>query len=97
MEDISTNVRIGQHRMVLEGRKSCRLQGVKDVHAFDANAVVLDTVEGMLTISGSELHVSRLTLDNGEIDIDGRVDSFLYTENSSFSQKGAGLLARMFR
>ncbi len=97
MEDITTNVKIGQHRMVLDGRKSCRLQGVKDVLAFDANAVVLETVEGMLTISGSELHVSRLTLDKGEIDVDGRVDSFLYTENTSFGKKGAGLLARMFR
>ena len=97
MDDITTNVRIGQHRMVLEGRKNCRLQGVKDVLAFDANAVVLETVEGTLTISGSELHVSRLTLEKGEIDIDGRVDSYVYTESTSFSQKGAGLLARMFR
>jgi sporulation protein YabP len=83
--------------MVLEGRNSCRLQGVKDVLAFDTNHVVLETLEGMLTIAGSEMHVSRLTLDQGEIDVDGKVDSFVYTENSSFSQKGMGILARMFR
>lgn len=97
MDEINANVRIGQHRMVLEGRNSCRLQGIKDVLAFDANNVVLETLEGMLTISGSEMHVSRLTLDKGEVDVDGKVDSFVYTENSSFSQKGTSLLARMFR
>ena len=82
--------------MVLEGRKSCRLQGVVDALSFDENAVLLETVDGMLMIRGAELHVSKLNLERGEVDVDGRVDSFVYTEKTSFAKKGEGLLTRLF-
>lgn len=97
MEDITgKGSTSGKHRMLLEGRKSCKLHGVVDVLSFDENAVLLETVDGMLTIRGAELHVSRLSLEKGEADIDGRVDSFAYTEKTSFAKKGEGLLTRLF-
>ncbi len=97
MEDITGRGSApSRHRMVLEGRKSCRLQGVVDALSFDENAVVLETVDGMLMIRGAELHVSKLNLEKGEVDVDGRVDSFVYTEKTSFAKKGEGLLTRLF-
>ena len=39
--------------------------------------ILLETEQGMLMIRGNELHVNRLTLDKGEVDIDGRIDSFV--------------------
>lgn len=97
MEDITGKVgSSGKHRMFLESRKSCKLHGVVDVLSFDENAVLLETVDGMLMIRGAELHVSRLSLEKGEVDIDGRVDSFTYTEKTSFAKKGEGLLTRLF-
>ena len=97
MEDITGKVgSSGKHRMLLESRKSCKLHGVVDVLSFDENAVLLETVDGMLMMKGAELHVSRLSLEKGEVDIDGRVDSFTYTEKTSFAKKGEGLLTRLF-
>ena len=39
-------------------------------------------------IRGGELHVSRLSLDKGEVDIDGRIDSFTYSETAGYGAKG---------
>ena len=36
------------------------------------------------------------SLEKGEVDVDGRVDSFVYTEKTSFAKKGEGLLTRLF-
>ena len=52
----------------------------------------------MLMIRGSELHVSRLTLEKGEVDIDGRIDSLTYSEQTaSTGSKAESLLSRLFR
>ena len=51
----------------------------------------------MLMIKGNELHVSRLSLDKGEVDIDGRVDSFTYSESAGYGGKGESILARLFK
>lgn len=97
MEDIiAVNTGAGKHKITLESRKICRVSGVSDVLSFDENAVLLETVDGMLMIKGEGLHVSRLNLDKGEADIDGKTDSFVYSERSSLAKKGEGLLTRLF-
>lgn len=93
MEDVAGG---GKHKMVLEGRGVCRMSGVVDVRSFDTNAVLLETVEGMLMMKGEELHVSRLNLEKGEVDIDGKIDSLVYTDHTSMAKKGEGLLTKLF-
>ena len=51
----------------------------------------------MLMIKGDELHVSRLTLEKGEVDIDGRIDSLTYSDAGAGGRKNESLLARLFR
>ena len=46
---------------------------------------------------GGDLHVSRLTLERGEIDIDGRIDSFIYMDEGNMGGKKESLWERMFR
>ena len=59
--------------------------------------IVLETEQGMLMIRGNELHVNRLTLDKGEVDIDGRIDSFVYSDTAASGEKQESLLTRLFR
>lgn len=97
MENITAvNTTIGKHRLSLESRRQCRLTGVSDVLSFDEKEVLLETVEGMLMIKGEGLHVSRINLEQGEADIEGKTDSFVYSERSSLAKKGEGLLTRLF-
>ena len=70
MEDLnSLNKRT--HKVSLSNRRTCNLTGVVDVLSFDLNEIILETDQGMLMIKGSELHVNRLTLEKGEVDILG--------------------------
>ena len=46
---------------------------------------------------GDDLHVNRLTLDKGEVDIDGKIDSFTYSDVASSGGKSESLLSRLFR
>lgn len=96
MEDLNSGVK-RLHKLMLTGRKNCALSGVNDVLSFDVNEILLETEQGMLMIKGAELHVSRLSLDKGEVDIDGRIDSFTYSESAGYGTKGESLLARLFK
>jgi sporulation protein YabP len=96
MED-SSSVNKRTHKLVLSSRRTCNLTGVIDVLSFDVGEVVLETDMGMLMIKGNELHVTRLTLDKGEIDVEGRMDSFTYSEQTTVRAKGESVLARLFK
>lgn len=95
MEDLSASTRT--HKVTMTNRRSCIINGVKDVLSFDIREVLLETEQGMLTIKGDDLHVNRLTLERGEVDIDGRIDSFVYSEASMTNHKNESLLSRLFR
>ena len=95
MEDLSTSVKA--HKLTMVNRKSCSLNGVKDVLSFDIHEVLLETEQGMLMVKGADLHVSRLTLERGEVDIDGRIDSLTYSDAGGLSHKSESLLTRLFR
>ncbi len=77
------------HKVYLNARKSAVLSGVRDVLSFDAKEVYLETEQGVLLIQGDELHVNRLSLEKGEIDIDGRIDSFAYSDRGGNSEKSS--------
>lgn len=82
-----------EHKMLVAGRKSAQIFGVHDVKSFDSVQVILSTEQGGLLIKGENLHVGKLSLEKGEIDIDGRIDSFTYTNKSMEKTK---LLERLF-
>ena len=85
------------HRLMMQNRSSLSITGIRDVVSFDENQVVLDTDMGLLTMKGKDLHVSRLTLEKGEVDRDGRIDSFTYSDVAGGGQKSESLLTRLFR
>ena len=55
------------HSVILEGREKLTISGVTDVHSFDEEQVLLETVRGMLVVRGQGLHVERLQIIQGEI------------------------------
>lgn len=85
------------HNIRLNSREKGFMDGILDVISFDENMIVLDTDMGLLTIKGKDLHVSRLTLEKGEMDIEGRVDSLVYSSNENYRKAGQSLLSRLFK
>ena len=51
----------------------------------------------MLMIRGSALHVTRLTLEKGEIEIDGKIDSMTYSEHGPHGSGENSFLAKLFK
>lgn len=91
------NIGTKQHKVTMTNRQLCLITGVKDVLSFDVKEVLLETEQGMLAIKGEDLHVSRLNLEVGEVDVDGKVDSFTYSDMSGLSHKGESLFTKLFR
>lgn len=79
------------HQLTLDGRAHLRVTGVENVERFDDTGIVLVTAEGLLTVGGEELHIGSLSLDGGELLVEGRIDSLSYEEPES----RGGLLRRL--
>ena len=53
--------------------------------------------EYAILIKGHDLHVNRLSLEKGEIDIEGRIDSLTYSEPKNVTKQTESLLGRLFK
>lgn len=79
------------HRLTLNERRQLSMTGVSEVVSFDDTAVVLRTELGMLVIQGKDLQLKTLSLEGGQVAVDGTVSSLHYEE----SRSGGGWLRRL--
>ena len=82
------------HNCILEDRKRLSVSGVNDVGSFDENVIIAKTDSGELTVSGEKLHITKLSLEVGELAIEGIINSFAYTD---IEEKSGGFFAKVFR
>ncbi len=68
------------HRLTLSDRKQLTVTGVTEVVSFDETAVLLRTELGDLLIQGRDLQLRQLSLDGGQVAVDGNVSAMLYEE-----------------
>ncbi|MGN0482847.1 MAG: sporulation protein YabP [Lachnospiraceae bacterium] len=86
----------GTHRVQMTNRTNGLFTGILDVLSFDVAEILLETSDGMLLVKGKDLHVNRLTLEKGEVDIEGRIDSLVYSDVTPQSKKGS-FFGRLFQ
>ena len=72
-----------RHRVTINGRESMELNGVTDVISFDEQAVILNTACGDMAIEGASLHIHVLSMEQGIVTLDGRIDSVTYYERDA--------------
>lgn len=84
-------------RITLTNRGAGLVTGVNAVISFDPNEVLLETEQGMLLIKGKELNVTKLAMDKGEVEVDGRVDSFTYSDMKPGLKGENGFFDRLFK
>lgn len=82
------------HNVTLEARSRLTVSGVDSVESFDDTSIVMTTTEGILSITGSGLHIETLSLDGGDLRVEGTVDSLTYEDEG---ERREGFLARLFR
>mgnify|MGYP000338527089 CR=1 FL=1 len=88
-----TGVPAAGHRLELVGRERLTVSGVEDVERFDENGIVMSTSAGVLVVTGEDLHIGKLSLDGGELHVDGRIDSVTYEDEG---QSRGGFFSRLF-
>lgn len=85
------------HKITLNQRKNSSVTGVLDVLSFDLNEVLLETEQGMLTVKGNDLHVNRLNVEKGEVDLSGCIDSIAYSDMHHSKRNKEPLLSKIFK
>lgn len=96
MDEKNSNV-TKAHKVLLVNRKNGAFSGVVDVLSFDVAEILLETELGMLLIKGHDLHVNRLSLEKGEVDIEGRIDSLTYSDVKTAGKQTESILGRLFK
>ena len=80
------------HCLSLENRRKMSLSGVTDVSGFNDNTVLLRTTLGKLAIQGEQLHIGRIDLDMGLLELEGKISELCYSDASP----AAGFWQRLF-
>ena len=81
MEERSRNAD-APHRVDMDMRSRLSVTGVQDVESFDDGEIMMYTSQGPLLVRGENLRIEILSLDSGQLEINGRVDSLEYQQES---------------
>lgn len=84
------------HNITIEGRERLIITGVRDVTSFDDNTVALDTEAGGLTIRGTDLHINKLSVDDGNLFVEGYIISCVYNDKIDVKKTGS-FLSNIFK
>lgn len=85
------------HKVSVTNRKSGSFTGVLDVISFDISEILLETEQGMLNVKGKDLHVNRLNLEKGEVDIEGLIEVLSYSQVPTSVKKTENLFGKWFK
>ena len=73
--------------ITLADRSRLTLNGVEDVQSFDEVSIILKSNLGMMAIDGEGLHISHLSLETGELNIEGKIGGVFFFEPTEPKKK----------
>ena len=82
------------HLLTLDGRRKLSISGVEEVESFDEQEIVMRTVAGGLVVTGAGLSVSRLSVEQGDVSVNGRIDALRYEDPA---EERRSLWSKLFR
>ena len=80
------------HKLTLNERSHLTMTGVTEVLRFEDTAVVLQTALGTAIVHGQELKLKTLSLEGGQMAVDGHIAGITYEE-----PREGGLWQRLWR
>ena len=82
----------GRHNAILENRQRLQLSGVTD---FDEDEIRLFTQLGELTIKGKDLHINEISVESGDVSVEGDIWALVYGEKDR--KKKLSAIGKIFR
>ena len=89
-------VRGRSHSILMENREKVTITGVDDVDSFDEEAVLLVTELGYITLHGMDLHISKLSLEEGQLVVEGEITGVEYSDHEGIGKDG-GFFKKLFK
>ncbi|MCC8070161.1 MAG: sporulation protein YabP [Ruminococcus sp.] len=83
------------HNVIMEGRSKVSISGVTDVDCFDENTILIYTIMGELTIKGKNLQVNDVSVETGDMSLQGDVWSIVYGDKDK--RNPLSWFAKLFR
>ena len=80
------------HDLILEERSRLTITGVRRVLHCSAEGAAIETGRGTLNLAGTQISVTRLDLEAGEVRLTGRFDRLEYSRSA-----GSGFWQRFLR
>ncbi len=80
-------------KVTIVNRNEIEIQGANRVIASTAKEAVVELENGVMVISGNNLEVTKLDLENKEVKFSGTISNVKFTEK----HEKVGLLKRLFK
>ena len=80
-------------KIVLDNRKRATINGVEKALSSNEGCIILKVSGSNLIIMGSGLHIEKLDVESGVVEIEGLVDSFKFAA----SAKPGSVFKRIFK
>lgn len=84
-----------EHKVSINNRKEMEINGVKEVDSFDNEEFLLETNMGYLIVRGRNLQLQSLNVEEGIVQIKGRVYEMTYVDEQE--ERAKGLFSKLFK
>lgn len=81
--------------LIVKNREKMNVSGIKEIINFDENEINLKTICGNLIIDGEGLHINILNIEQGEIELVGKINGINYIETHENEKRS--ILNRIFK
>lgn len=89
MENIVKKAENQNSRVVLENRSRLSITGVARVDSTNETSIIIMVRDSKMCVSGSAMHITRLSIEEGVVEIEGTINSIKYS--------GGNVLKRIFK
>lgn len=83
-----------QESLLIENRESVKVLGATRVISSTQNQGVVETKDSVIVISGSDIEVKKLDLENGEVSFYGKINGIKFSNGQGAK---VPLLKRIFK
>ncbi|MGB9885780.1 MAG: sporulation protein YabP [Moorellales bacterium] len=86
-----------RHQLSLSDRRELTVSGVTHVDHYHGREVVVATSLGFLVVTGEELSIEHLNLEDGILKLKGLISGLTYSEQERSAGRGQSRWRRLWR
>ena len=85
------------HNLILRNRAILQVSGIVDMENFNDQTITAYTDEDSIIISGENLHIKKLNLEQGELCVTGKISSLTYTGKGKNTKENRSIFSKIFK